>query len=183
MLRKLNLSQSTAQDMFNSSYSDLTKQAFWLPPEAVSSGTITKAGDVYSFGCFLFELLFGKPPFAYEVENGELSGKIGLLMEKEKGRKPFYPLTEEQLAVKDPRLVPLFKIMQKCMEHEANKRPSSFELRIEIHSICASMALFFVNLLQLPCFFLEIYRVSKKIAPQSYPTLSKVFQYHFIVMC
>lgn len=59
------------------------------PPEKWDDDEPTTQGDIYSFGCVLYAMLVGKPPFPLEVKNGHVSmsalHELGL---KHKSAKP-----------------------------------------------------------------------------------------------
>src|SRR5207247_1159155 len=44
----------------------------YLAPELVAGGDATPSSDIYAFGCVLYELVTGRPPFADAIRPAEL---------------------------------------------------------------------------------------------------------------
>lgn len=79
----------------------------YISPEQIRGQAIDRRSDIYSFGCVLFELLYGKPPFtatsANELLNKHLRTKAPLLTVYNKDVDPSFARLVQQMMAKDPR--------------------------------------------------------------------------------
>jgi len=81
----------------------------YLAPELIAGGDATKQTDIYAFGCVLYELIAGRPPFADAVRPSELS--FAHLVE---------PMPEIRGAPADVTLA-----LQSALAKEPGERPTS----------------------------------------------------------
>ncbi|CAL0323558.1 unnamed protein product [Lupinus luteus] len=92
----------------------------YLDPEYISSGTLTKKSDVYSYGVFLFELIAGRNPQQGLMEQVELAA-----MDTE-GKVGWEEIIDSRLDVKCDfkELNEVAALAYKCINLAPRKRPS-----------------------------------------------------------
>src|SRR5262245_25426374 len=94
----------------------------YMSPEQIRNQNLDARADVYSFGCTLFELLCGKPPFtgtnADELLNKHLTGPI------------------PNVQVQNDNVTPEFaNVIKKMMAKRREERPTMYEFLTEFRSM------------------------------------------------
>ncbi|KAF6252967.1 kinase-like domain-containing protein [Scenedesmus sp. NREL 46B-D3] len=84
-----------------------------LAPEVLLSGQQTKAGDVYSYGLLIWEVLHGRPPYSECHHEVEIMERVLL-----KQRRPTWDAHTREAS---PELVSL---AEQCWSSDASRRPS-----------------------------------------------------------
>ncbi|KAL5019921.1 hypothetical protein ScPMuIL_002813 [Solemya velum] len=106
------------------------KNLLWVAPEHLRTDPYTdfsQAGDIYSFGIVLSEVLTRNEPFDNEIEELDLND---ILVTLRKGKKPpLRPTCSALIELEEPRIV---KIMQLCWDEDYMKRPSFQEIRRQL---------------------------------------------------
>jgi serine/threonine protein kinase len=83
----------------------------YMSPEQCRGEEVTESSDIYSLGCILYELLFGKPPF--EGENDIA------IMVRHLSHKPAFDIPDPLWTVADRKL---HETVFRCLEKEAHAR-------------------------------------------------------------
>lgn len=91
---------------------DLLGSPAYLPPEQVRSGSSTTAGDVYSLGAVLYELLTGRPPF--------VADNVAAVLHQVTSNPPLAPRWLQPGIPRD-----LETICLKCLHKEPQRRYAS----------------------------------------------------------
>jgi len=86
--------------------------AYMAPEQAAGDPNIDQRADLYAFGCMVYELLAGRPPFTDRTPQRVLAAHMG--------ERP-QPVTELR-ADTPPALA---ELVMKCLEKDADTRPSS----------------------------------------------------------
>ena len=99
------------------------------PPEKWDDDEPTPQGDIYSFGCVLYAMLVGKPPFPLEVKNGHVSmSSLNDLCNKHKSAKPA-PIRRSDA----PEW--LLKVVERCLEKDpADRYEDAYEMYEDIRA-------------------------------------------------
>ena len=102
------------------------------PPEKWDDDFPTTQGDIYSFGCVLYAMLTGHPPFPLEVTGGHISmSSLNDLCNKHK-RTPPAPIERPDV----PRW--LLRVVERCLEKDpANRYADGYEM---YQDICEGIA-------------------------------------------
>ncbi len=89
----------------------------YMAPEHIQGGTLTGATDLYSFGCMLYELLSGRPPFEGDQE----------FVKNEHCKASSRPVPVIEVAEKSGNRVskPMNDLVMKLLEKDAEARPGS----------------------------------------------------------
>ena len=65
-----------------------------MPPEVVNGQIYNKSVDQWSFGCFMYEIAFGEPPFSSlencDTENGIFDAILNIEVEGNDDRDPIF---------------------------------------------------------------------------------------------
>ena len=85
----------------------------WMAPEVMLSNNYGTPSDVYSFGCVLYNLITGFPPFPNFQTSGEYIEHVG-----KKGERPILPELDESL----------HPIIYSCWEQDPKKRPTFHQI-------------------------------------------------------
>jgi serine/threonine protein kinase len=79
----------------------------YISPEQIRGQGVDRRTDIYSFGCVLFEMLHGKPPFtatsSNELLNKHLRAKPPSLTVTNKDIDPDFAQFVQQMMAKDPQ--------------------------------------------------------------------------------
>jgi serine/threonine-protein kinase len=94
----------------------------YCSPEQILGRPVDGRSDVYSLGCMLYELVFGKPPFAGNdvdsVINGHLRGTPDF------GRVPQVEMGE-----------PFLRWLRECLSRTRMQRPDALNARARLHRV------------------------------------------------
>jgi len=101
--------------------------AAYMSPEQARGQAVDRRGDVWSFGCVLFEMLAGRPPFA----GGTVADLLARILERE----PDWAL----LPAGTPHRVR--DVLRRCLRKSADERPRDIrDVRLELAEIAAGGA-------------------------------------------
>ncbi|MGH7144249.1 MAG: serine/threonine protein kinase [Planctomycetota bacterium] len=95
----------------------------YMPPETIAArrGGLTPAGDVYSFGVMLYEVLAGRPPFLLEVGGARQAAVMKLIEQVvNETPPPIRSLRPEVAEAWDD-------LCQRCLQKKPAKRPASLD--------------------------------------------------------
>lgn len=87
----------------------------YMSPEHIRGKDASKASDIYSFGCMMFEMLTGKPPFL-----GDTAAQTMILHTKEPA-----PTLYETSSIEFPEKIE--EIVEKCLRKNAEERYQDFD--------------------------------------------------------
>jgi serine/threonine protein kinase len=90
----------------------------YMSPEQIRGGLLDQRADVYSFGCVLYELVVGSPPFTGSTKE-ELFGKHL--------KSPMPPLEAADSNVTND----FANLVRRCLSKDAAERPSSAQEVLE----------------------------------------------------
>jgi len=103
----------------------------WMPPEAISSGHITMASDLWAFGVLMWELFtYGELPFAEKTVDEVITFVL----------KDFGKLPKPEGCAED-----VYSVMSSCWELEHNSRPSFLVLHEHIFELTSEIDLPVLN--------------------------------------
>ncbi|HPC82382.1 MAG TPA: protein kinase [Thermoanaerobaculaceae bacterium] len=111
----------------------------YMPPEQWDGAHLVgPPGDVYAFGCILYELVAGRRPFQLEGGAEMLDPEVRLAAWERLHRTASPP----DLAALVPGLAPeLAELARQCLEKDAARRPASFaEIRERLTRVYTSVA-------------------------------------------
>ncbi|KAL5020199.1 hypothetical protein ScPMuIL_003091 [Solemya velum] len=103
------------------------RNLFWVAPEHLRTGPyaeFSQAGDVYSFGIILFEVLTRYPP--YDNEHEDLDDDDILLTLRKRKSPPLRPTYSHIMDLEEPKVI---QLMCLCWEENHTERPSFAEIR------------------------------------------------------
>jgi serine/threonine protein kinase len=94
-----------------------------MSPEQIRCESLDERADVYSFGCVLYELIVGNPPFT--------GTKLDELFQKH------LKATPPALEAADRNLTPEFaQLIKSCLSKDRNGRPGSMEVFLDDFRKC-----------------------------------------------
>lgn len=91
----------------------------YMAPEQIRKRRVDERSDLYSFGCMLYELIAGRPPFT----SNNPSGLIQLQLDPNVRPKPLSAMSRTQ--DREPTPAGFEKLILACLEKDPNRRPPS----------------------------------------------------------
>ena len=85
--------------------------AYMAPEQAIGDPNADHRADIYAFGCLAYEMLTGRPPFAYDAKHRVIAAHL-----KENPR----PITDIR-----PDASPIAELVGRCLAKEPDRRPQS----------------------------------------------------------
>jgi serine/threonine-protein kinase len=99
----------------------------YMSPEQARGQTLDRRTDLWGFGCVLFEMLVGRPPFAADT----ISDTLALVLDRE----------PDWAALPADTPVPIRRLLRRCLEKDRRRRlDSASDARLEIEDALARPA-------------------------------------------
>jgi eukaryotic-like serine/threonine-protein kinase len=96
-----------------------------MSPEQAKGKTVDKRGDIWAFGCVLFEMLSGRPVFAGDTPTEVVANVLT--------RQPHWDALPAGLPA------PITRVIRRCLEKDPNQRLRDIgDARADIEEACSS---------------------------------------------